>query len=95
MAEETENTATPATDEAPPATNGKSKPERKPREEGPPIEELFDLTKPIPKVSPWTDFAGCPCLCLEQARLVVCPTRRTIFAAAAAAAAACSLPCSF
>ena len=60
MAEETENTATPATDEAPPATNGKSKPERKPREEGPPIEELFDLTKPIPKVSPWTDFAGCP-----------------------------------
>ena len=51
MAEQTENSAAPATDEAPPATNGNAKPERKPRDEGPPIEELFDLTKPIPKVS--------------------------------------------
>jgi len=33
------------------AANGGAKPERKPRDEGPPIEELFDLTKPIPKVS--------------------------------------------
>jgi len=44
MAEEAE-TAAPAT------TNGDAKPERKPRDEGPPIEELFDLSKPIPKVS--------------------------------------------
>lgn len=53
MAEETENTAAaaPAADEAVPATNGDAKPGRKQRDEGPPIEELFDLTKPIPKVS--------------------------------------------
>ena len=49
MAEEIENAA--AADGAVPATNGDAKPERKQREEGPPIEELFDLTKPIPKVS--------------------------------------------
>ena len=53
MAEKIENTAAaaPAADEAAPATNGDAKPERKQRDEGPPIEELFDLTKPIPKVS--------------------------------------------
>jgi len=33
------------------AANGGAKPERKPREEGPPIEELYDLSKPVPKVS--------------------------------------------
>jgi len=48
MAEET--APAPAAEAA--ATNGDSgKPERKPRDEGPPIEELFDLSKPIPKVS--------------------------------------------
>lgn len=66
MAEETEKTAAPAVDEAPPSTNGNSKPERKQRDEGPPIEELFDLTKPIPKVSPWTRL-----VLLLHVRLVV------------------------
>jgi hypothetical protein len=37
--------------------NGSGKPQRKPRDENPtPVEDLYDLTKPIPRVR---DFSGC------------------------------------
>ena len=58
MAETEETTAAPApgadapTGDAAPAANGeaKEKGKRRNREERPPIEELYDLSKPIPKV---------------------------------------------
>ena len=48
MAEE-ETTAAPAKEET--ATNGDAKPKRDYKKEQKPIEELYDLSKPIPRVS--------------------------------------------
>lgn len=49
-----EETATPAPAKEEAGTNGEAKPKRdnKKREEQKPIEELYDLSQPIPRVSP-------------------------------------------
>ena len=51
MAEETSSTPAPAPAETKEANGGDAKPKRDFKKEQKPIEELYDLSKPIPKVS--------------------------------------------
>jgi hypothetical protein len=55
MAEETKEVVAPEAPAAP-ENNGGKRDNRKPREDQTPIEELFDLTKPIPRVREPHDF---------------------------------------
>jgi hypothetical protein len=61
MAEETKDVPTTET----PAAEGETKQEngkKQVKRDETPIEELFDLTKPIPRVREPHDFAGTPCV---------------------------------
>jgi hypothetical protein len=56
MAEENKEVVAPEAPAAPAENNGGKRENRKPREDQTPIEELFDLTKPIPRVREPHDF---------------------------------------